>query len=194
MPAAVNITGQRFGRLVAIRPTNKRASGKVVWFCKCDCGKSCFRASTTLRQNRKCQSCGCRTTNYRHGFTPKHKPNHPLYQTWANLRNRCDNQNNKQYKWYGGRGIKYDPRWKDFPTFLSDVGKRPRGLTLDRIDNDKGYFKKNLRWAPISIQNNNRRPPEQWDRKRRRLDQFTIYELKDEIRRRLKSSLIPSQS
>jgi len=188
MGKRLDITGQRFGRLVAIRPVGSR-NGKILWRCICDCGKFYVTAGSTL-QLSKCRSCPCRKTNYRHGYTPKHGPHHPLYVTWAQIRNRCDNPNHTAYKYYGGRGIKYDPRWDDFPTFLTDIkelGTRPHhSYTLDRIDNDLNYFKENMRWASKKTQNNNRRSPQEWNRKRRRLDQFTIYELKTELARRRK--------
>jgi hypothetical protein len=76
---------------------------------------------------------------------------------WRNLRSRCNNQNVKDYVYYGGRGISYDPRWEIFENFLSDMGECPTGLTIDRIDNDLGYFKDNCRWDTKSIQQRKKR-------------------------------------
>lgn len=69
------------------------------------------------------------------------------YTAWINMKERCSNSNNPDYFRYGGRGITYDPRWKLYTNFVEDMGNAPRGLTLNRIDNDKGYYKENCQWA-----------------------------------------------
>lgn len=79
------------------------------------------------------------------------------YHSWNSMKNRCNNPNLKEYKNYGGRGISYDPRWEDFREFYKDMGKRPEGTTLDRIDVDKNYCKENCRWATREQQQHNLR-------------------------------------
>jgi len=83
---------------------------------------------------------------------------HPLYSTWANMKNRCYNPNAVRYADYGGRGIKVYKRWHVFKNFAEDIGQKPPGrVTLDRIDNSKGYYPWNVRWATVAEQNRNSR-------------------------------------
>lgn len=99
---------------------------------------------------------------FRHGHAvtgPGHSNNEsPTYRVWRKMRARCDNPKNDWYHRYGGRGIKYATRWRKFENFLADMGVRPPGKTLDRIDNDGDYTKKNCRWAtPLEQARTNRR-------------------------------------
>lgn len=94
-------------------------------------------------------------TNRTHGACAGGK-NSPMYALWSHMKDRCLNENNTRYKSYGGRGITVCERWMDFQNFLSDMGERPEGMTLDRIDNDKGYSPDNCRWATNKQQQRNK--------------------------------------
>jgi hypothetical protein len=84
---------------------------------------------------------------------------HPLYGIWTGMRQRCNNPNDARFKNYGGRGITVCARWNSFRNFVLDVGARPRDHSLDRINNDLGYFPENVRWATSSQQAVNKRKP-----------------------------------
>lgn len=151
MSAFKDISGKRFGRYTAIRYVKEPRK----WECLCDCGNSSFVRGADLR-NGDAQSCGCRwrDTMKKHGHNTDGKRT-PTNQCWHAMIQRCTNPNTKQWADYGGRGIGFCDEWKDFRNFLRDMGEMPKGLTLDRIDNDKGYSKENCRWATRAQQRAN---------------------------------------
>ena len=156
MAAGIDLTGQRFGNLVAIKFVSTGSHRK--WLCRCDCGTELMVLSSNLRFGNS-TACGCtrrRVGAPKHGHTSTTGVS-PTYVSWRAMRVRCTNTRRDGAKHYIGRSIGYDPRWDDFSVFLQDMGERPDGRTLDRINNDLGYSKENCRWATPFQQTHNRR-------------------------------------
>lgn len=151
MFTSTDITGQRFGKLVACWPVGRRWS-HVVWLCVCDCGSLCRPDRHSLNSG-KVSNCGrwCRKK-----ARDAHSKSR-TYATWECMIQRCTNPNTKDFKDYGGRGIVVCDRWMIFRNFLADMGERPEGKTLDRIDNDGNYGIGNCKWSTPSEQQRNKR-------------------------------------
>jgi hypothetical protein len=158
MAAPVDLTGQRFGKLVASHLFESGGKRRK-WYCVCDCGGDATVITENLRSGNS-KACGqCRIStlpNRRHGHTGDGWAS-PTYISWRAMLARCTNPKRANAKHYLERGISYDPRWSHFENFLADMGERPGGLTLDRRDNDVGYSKANCRWATPLEQRHNRR-------------------------------------
>lgn len=163
-----DIAGQRFGRLVAIRPTQKRYHNCVVWQCECDCG-STHEVSANRLISGNVKSCGClqrevheRFLKMEKGYKTHGMSSTRIYNIWQHMKKRCNNPKISNYKDYGGRGIKVFDEWNaSFESFYNYVSQLPhyneKGYSIDRINNNGNYEPGNIRWATRQEQNSNKR-------------------------------------
>lgn len=155
---ANDLTGAKFGRLTALAEApRERGNWRVRWTCQCDCGVRTTVSASHLTMG-KIQSCGCLkseldvTRNRTHG-----KSKTPTYKNWAEMLKRCRNPKSKNWEYYGGRGITVCDRWLSFENFLEDMGERPDGMSVERMNNSLGYSPENCKWATFLEQMNNTR-------------------------------------
>jgi len=157
----LRLAGKTFGRLLVIKQVESCPQG-TRWLCECQCGKQSTVVGKYLTSGNT-KSCGClsldvtRQVKTTHGHTAGHGVT-TTYNAWILMLGRCYNPNGPQFHDYGGRGITVCERWRySYTNFLRDMGERPTGLLLDRIDNNQGYSPDNCRWTDRTTQNRNRR-------------------------------------
>lgn len=154
-----DIVGKRFGRLVVksfhgwVEGSKPRLS---LWDCSCDCGGNIIMRRSYLTTT-PVPSCGCyKSERLREARTTHGEHGSPTYVSWSKMKERCNTVGTRDSKYYSEKGLRYDPSWEHFENFLLDMGNRPEGKTLDRIDPEKGYSKDNCRWSDPTIQSYNR--------------------------------------
>jgi hypothetical protein len=176
-----NLSGCRFGRLLVLGKSAKRAKGMSLWECLCDCGEHRSVGSVGLKKGY-IRSCGCLRRELASGPHPNRRKadavvRHPLYWIWMDMKQRCDNPHNSRFHRYGGCGITVCDRWRnDFRKFAEDMGQKPSPAhSIERINSEGNYEPANCRWATWEEQLSNRslRP--------RKLTRILAQEMRGEI-------------
>jgi hypothetical protein len=153
--------GQRSGRLVVVGFVGRGRHG-LLCFCQCDCGGVKPAVREDHFKSGHTRSCGCLGLEIllKHGHGSKGARRSPTYRSWCAMTERCTNPKASSFAHYGGRGIAVCPRWqggRGFENFLSDMGERPAGTSIDRIDVNGNYTPENCRWADAKTQRANQR-------------------------------------
>lgn len=138
--------GKRIGKWLVIE-NGPVKSGKITWRCRCSCGveKDVYQCHLRAGKSKGCAMCA----KFKHGMC-----NTPTYASWSAMHERCGD-NHESFLRYKGRGISVCEEWKRFEAFFADMGVRPEGCSLDRINGELGYFKENCKWSSAKEQQNN---------------------------------------
>lgn len=164
-----DLSGQRVGRLTVLYQLGRAKDRHILWLCKCDCGNEIILPSNSITKKHTL-SCGClqkeRTGEARriHGATGNHDTIERLYMVWVGMRKRCNNPNDKSYRYYGAKGVKVCEAWEDYGVFKAwalshgyDPTAKRSECTIDRINPYGNYEPNNCRWVSMAEQNRNKR-------------------------------------
>lgn len=154
----LDLKGFKSGRLTGIKPIGKDKNNSVLWECLCDCGNTAILRAALLK-NGHTKSCGCLQRERASKACTTHGMRFsPEWRTWRHIKDRCYNPNTERYPHYGGRGIKVCDRWlNSFENFYADMGKKPEGYSIERINIDGDYSPENCKWIALRDQANNKK-------------------------------------
>jgi hypothetical protein len=157
MTKCLDLAGKVFGNLTVVERVDNSSSGKSQWKYVCTCGCEFISgAKSSKNKYLSCKSCASKKQGYESRKYNDLENYKPVYQSWRGMKERCSNPNNSHYKDYGALGIKVCERWshetEGFINFYNDMGQRPSGKTLDRINVYGGYCAENCRWADLTTQ------------------------------------------
>jgi hypothetical protein len=150
MSKKLDLVGNTYGRLLVVERDEAKVGKHSYFICQCSCGNVVPVRGTQLVQEIT-KSCGCLKNAPKHGMRGT-----KTYRKWDHMKSRCNSLKNSHYKYYGERGITYDPKWETFEGFFEDMGECPPNLTIERKNVNGNYCKENCEWADDKTQANNK--------------------------------------